>query len=190
MNTKIISAILIFGLITIIPTVYGQLSIGPEAKQELIEVKINKNGEINVKHIISSSNMPGSVPLLIGEISNLIITNELGEEMNSGLGNDGLGNETILVLPSKQKTIIEYNLENMKIENNLFSTEISYPQNFSIIFDESINLIFLNKNNISFLEISTYESNLENVFTKLILSNNFLANALDVEPSFLALQSI
>jgi len=144
MNTKTISAILIFGLITIIPTVYGQLSIGPEAKQELIEVKINKNGEINVKHIISSSNMPGSVPLLIGEISNLIITNELGEEMNSGLGNDGLGNETILVLPSKQKTIIEYNLENMKIENNLFSTEISYPQNFSIIFDESINLIFLN----------------------------------------------
>ena len=34
MNQKIISTIIIFGLLAVIPTVYGQLSIGPEAKQE------------------------------------------------------------------------------------------------------------------------------------------------------------
>ena len=39
----------------------------------------------------------------------------------------------------------------MKINNNLFSTEISYPQKFSVIFEESINLIFLN-NNVLFLD--------------------------------------
>ena len=55
--------------------------IGSEAKQESIEVKINTNGEISVKHIVSSSNMPSSLPLFVGEISNLIITNELGEEI-------------------------------------------------------------------------------------------------------------
>ena len=63
MNSKIISAIIIFGLITVIPTVYGQLTIGSEAKQESIEVKINTNGEIKVKHIVSTSNMPSSLPL-------------------------------------------------------------------------------------------------------------------------------
>ncbi len=84
MNSKIISAIIIFGLISVIPTVYGQLTIGSEAKQESIEVKINTDGEINVKHIVSSSNMPSSLSLFTGEISNLIITNELGEEINSG----------------------------------------------------------------------------------------------------------
>jgi len=151
MNQKIIATIIIFALITVIPTAYGQLSLGSEAKQELVEVKINSNGEIKIKHIVSSSSMPGSVPLLIGNISNLIITNELGEEINSGIANDGLGNESILALPSKQNTVIEYNLENMKLNNNLFSTEISYPQKLSVIFDESINLIFVN-NNIIFLE--------------------------------------
>ncbi|RMW33691.1 MAG: hypothetical protein EA437_05980, partial [Candidatus Nitrosomarinus sp.] len=92
MNSKIISAIIILGLITVIPTVYGQLTIGSEAKQESIEVKINTNGEISVKHIVSSSNMPSSLPLFTGEILNLIITNELGEKINSGTANDAKGN--------------------------------------------------------------------------------------------------
>ena len=151
MNQKIISTIIIFGLLTVIPTAYGQLSLGSEAKQELIEVKINPDGEINVKHVVSPSNMPTTVPLFLGEISNLIITDDLGEEINSGTANDVKGNLSVLVLPSNQNSIITYNLENMKINNNLFNTEISYPQKFSVIFEESINLIFLN-NNVLFLD--------------------------------------
>ena len=151
MNQKIISTIIIFGLLTVIPTAYGQLSLGSEAKQELIEVKINPDGEINVKHVVSPSNMPTTVPLFLGEISNLIITDDLGEEINSGTANDAKGNLSVLLLPSNQNSIITYNLENMKINNNLFSTEISYPQKFSVIFEESINLIFLN-NNVLFLD--------------------------------------
>ena len=151
MNQKIISTIIIFGLLTVIPTAYGQLSLGSEAKQELIEVKINPDGEINVKHVVSPSNMPTTVPLFLGEISNLIVTNDLGEEINSGTANDAKGNLSVLLLPSNQNSIITYNLENMKINNNLFNTEISYPQKFSVIFEESINLIFLN-NNVLFLD--------------------------------------
>ena len=151
MNQKIIFTIIIFSLITIIPTAYGQLTLGSEAKQELIELKINPDGEINVKHIVSSSNMPVTVPLFLGKISNLIIINDLGGEENSGTVNDAQGNLSVMVLPSKQNSIITYNLENMKINNNLFNTEISYPQKFSVIFEESINLIFLN-NNVLFLD--------------------------------------
>ena len=151
MNQKIISTIIIFSLIIVIPTAYGQLTLGSEAKQESIEVKINPNGEINVKHVISSSKMPASVNLFEGEISSLIVINDLGEEINSGTANDAKGNLSVLVLPSKQNSIITYNLENMKINNNLFNTEISYPQKFSVIFEESINLIFLN-NNVLFLD--------------------------------------
>ena len=149
MNQKIISAILIFTLMSVIPTVYGQLTIGSEAKQESIEVKINTNGEISVKHIVNSSNMPSSLPLFTGEISNLIITNELGEEIDSGIASDGFA-PFVLLLPSNQLTIVEYNLENANLNGNLFTTEIFYPQTFSVIFDESINLIFLNNNIIFF----------------------------------------
>jgi len=151
MNQKIISTIIIFCLITVIPTAYGQLTLGSEAKQELIELKINPNGEINVKHIVSSSSIPGNVPLIIGEISNLIVTNDLGEEMNSGTANDTKGNLSVLVLPSKQNTIITYNLENMKLNNNLFITEISYPKKINVLFDESLELVFVN-DNVIFLE--------------------------------------
>jgi hypothetical protein len=151
MNQKIISTILIFTLISVIPTAYGQLSLGSEAKQELIEVKINLDGEINVKHIVASSNMPASVLLFKGEIKNLIVTNDSGEEINSGTANDVKGNLSVMVLPSKQNTIITYNLENMELKNNLFSTDISYYKKISVLFDESVELIFVN-DSIIFLD--------------------------------------
>ena len=151
MNQKIISTIIIFSLITVIPTAYGQLTIGPEVKQELIELKINPDGEINVKHIVSFSNMPATVPLFLGEISNLIVTNDLGEEINSGTANDAQANLSVMVLPSKETTTIKYNLEDMKLNDNLFSSNIMYEQKFAIIFDKSIELIFVN-NNIIFLD--------------------------------------
>ena len=150
MNQKIISAIIIFSLIIVVPTAYGQLTLGSEAKQELIQVKISPTGEINVKHIVSPSNMPTSVTLFEGEIKNLIVTNDLGDEINSGTANDVKGNLSVMVLPSKQSTTIEYNLENMNLENNLFVTEISYQKKFSVLFDESIKLIFVNNNAIFF----------------------------------------
>jgi hypothetical protein len=148
MNQKIISTIIIFGLLAVIPTAYGQLSLGSEAKQELIELKINPNGEINVKHIVSSSSMPVTVPLFLGEISNLIVINDLGEEINSGTANDAKGNLSVMVLPSKETTTIKYNLENMKLNDNLFFSNISYNEKFSVVFDESIDLIFVNNNAI------------------------------------------
>jgi len=151
MNQKIISTIIIFGLLTVIPTVYGQLSLGSEAKQESIEVKINLDGEINVKHVVSSSNIPVSVPLFEGKIKNLAVTNDLGEESNSGTANDVDGNLTVMVLPSKETTTIKYNLENMKLSDNLLSSNISYDKKFSVLFDESVELIFVN-DNVIFLD--------------------------------------
>jgi predicted DNA binding CopG/RHH family protein len=148
MNKKILSIIAIFTLILVIPTADAQLTIGSEVKQDLIEVKINDKGEIDVKHIVRASNMPGTVHLLSGTISNLVVTNEMGEEKESGIANDGLGNQSVFVLPSKQNSIIKYNLENIILKDNLFSTQFSYSEKFSIIFDEKIELIFVNNNPI------------------------------------------
>ena len=151
MNHKIISTIIIFGFITVIPTVYGQLTLGGEAKQELIEVKMNLDGEINVKHIVNPSNT-GSTLFLFenAEIKeeNLMGENENGNEIQLGIIDDGLGNKSIFILPSKQNTIVEYNLENASLNDNLVTTEISYDEKFSVIFDESVELIFLNGNAI------------------------------------------
>ena len=156
MNSKIFTAIIIFVIITVIPTAYGQLTLGSEAKHELIEVKINSDGEISVKHIVKPSSM-GSTLFLFENINeeekltNLVGTNEDGKEKQLGVIDDGLGNKSIFILPSRQNTTVEYNLQNLSLNENLFSTEISYREKFSVIFDESIDSIFVN-NNIIFLD--------------------------------------
>ena len=151
MNRKKIFIFVIFSLILVIPIANAQLTLGSEAKQKLIEIKINLKGEVDVKHIIKASNTPVTTHLFSGTTSNLVITNEIGEEKELAIINDGLGNESILILPSKENSIITYNLENMILKDNLFTTQMSYSEKFSIIFDKEVELIFVN-NNVIFLE--------------------------------------
>jgi hypothetical protein len=155
MNHKKISVTVIItviiSLVLVIPSADAQLMLGSEVKQELIEVKINLKGEVNVKHIVKASNIPGTLHLFSGTISNLVATNDVGEDKQVGITNDGLGNESIFVLPSKQNSIITYNLENIILKDKLFTTQISYPEKFSMIFDDQVKIIFVN-NNVIFLE--------------------------------------
>ena len=58
MNRKKIFIFVIFSLILVIPIANAQLTLGSEAKQKLIEIKINLKGEVDVKHIIKASNTP------------------------------------------------------------------------------------------------------------------------------------
>ena len=150
MNKKLFSIIVIFSLILVIPTANSQLTIGSELKQELIEVKINDKGEVDVKHIVKASDMPGTVNLFLGEISHLVVTNEAGEEIESGIAHDSAGNKSIFVLPSKENSIIKYNLKNIILKDNLFTTQIKYNEKFSILFDESIEMVFVNSSVIFF----------------------------------------
>jgi len=69
-------------------------------------------------------------------------------------------------LASKQELPRELLQFNPKIEKNRLT--LSYDKS-KVSLGNIINI--LNKHNILFLEMSTYESNLENVFTKLISSN-------------------
>ena len=151
MNRKIISIFAIFTLILVIQTANAQLSLGGEAKQDLIEIKLNPEGEINVKHIVRSSNVGSTLLIFDNAIipdQNFTGENELGEEIQLGIVDDGLGSKTIFVLPSKYNAIIEYSLEDMILKDNLFTTTISYHEKFDVIFDESIEMLFVNNNSI------------------------------------------
>ena len=149
MNQKIISTIIIFSLISVIPTAYGQLGLGAEANQKSIEVFIDKSENVNVKHIVYSSNNPGNVPLFYGIVENsLKVTDEEGVEIEFGRsGNDAEGITGLLIFGSQKNTIIEYDLMEVKtLQDNLWSLNLQYPETFSIIIDSEINSIFLNNN--------------------------------------------
>ena len=152
MNIKKIVIILLVGLVVFIPLSSAQLSLGPQANQELIEVNLDGEGIVSVKHIIRSSNVPTSLILFSGTISNLAIINEKNEEVEPIVYDDGTGMKTLTLLPSKTKIIVEYNLEDeLLINENLASIAISYHKEFSIKFSDEINLILVNTNPI-FLE--------------------------------------
>jgi len=153
MNKNIFLIVGIFSLILVIPTSYAQLTIGADAEQKSIEMKLDIDGTVSVKHVVSFSNMPVTIQLFSGTISNLVIINEKGENIieNVGIAYDPQENQSIVIFPSKQNSIIEYNLDNIIPEDNLLTIQTSYPETYSVIFSDEIKMIFLN-NNIIFLE--------------------------------------
>ena len=156
MNKNIFLIVAVFSLILVIPMSHAQLTIGGNAEQKLIEMKLDIDGTVSVKHVVSSSNMPVTVQLFSGTISNLVIINEKGEDMfengaNAGIAYDPQGNQSIVIFPSKQNSIIEYNLESIIPEDNLLTIQTSYAETYSVIFSDEIEMIFLN-DNIIFLE--------------------------------------
>ena len=142
MYKKIIVIIAILMVFTIIPASNAQLSLGNEADQKSIEVKISSSGEVNVKHVVKPSNFPVNVDLLDGTISDISITNENGDERDLTVVGD---NDSVLIFPSNQNSIVEYNLDDVLILNdNLWNFKISYPQTVAIIIPEGIDQVYVN----------------------------------------------
>ncbi len=78
---KILGFLVILSIIFVIPVADAQLSLGQKAVQESVEVIINLDGEVHVKHVVYSSNYPKDLELIYGTVSNILVTNENGEEV-------------------------------------------------------------------------------------------------------------
>ena len=148
MNNQIYLIVLFLALVTIIPTASAQLSFGGEANQKLIEVKLDKSEIVNVKHVIAASNMPVNVNLFNGVITeSVMVTNDDGDEKQFGLVNDGRGNQSVTIFPSKSNIIIKYDLEDAStLYDNLWTVRVGYSETFSVLFSKEIDLLFLNNN--------------------------------------------
>jgi len=146
MNNQIYLIVLFLALVTVIPTASAQLSLGGEANQKLIEVKLDKSEIVNVKHVIAAPNMPVNVNLFNGVIpESVMVTNDDGDEKQFGLVNDGRGNQSVTIFPSKSNIIIKYDLEDAStLYENLWTVRIQYSETYSVIFSEEIDSFFLN----------------------------------------------
>lgn len=129
-------------LIVAIPTVYAQISMGQKADQKLVEVVINSSNEIHVKHVIASSSMPQQLALIDGDITNLKVLDEGGNEKQFGNTGD---NSNIMILPSQKNTIVEYDLGNVIfLKNNMMTWDFRYLETTSFIIPKEIDMIFTN----------------------------------------------
>ena len=138
---KVIGFLIILSIIFIIPVADAQLSIGAKAVQKSVEVIINSNGEIHVKHVIISSNLPSQVDLIEGTVSNLVVTNEQGKEKEFIIVGDKNG---VMIFSSQRNSIIEYNLDNvLSQKDNLWTWDFSYLETTSFIMPKEVDLVFV-----------------------------------------------
>jgi len=138
---KVIGFLIILSIIFVIPVADAQLSIGAKAVQKSVEVIINSNGEVHVKHVIISSNSPSQVELIEGTVSNLVVTNEQGKEKEFIVVGDKNG---VMIFPSQRNSIIEYNLDNvLSQKDNLWTWDFSYLETTSFIMPKEVDLIFV-----------------------------------------------
>jgi hypothetical protein len=144
MNLKVIGFLIILSIIFVIPVADAQLSIGAKAVQKSVEVVINSDGDVHVKHVVISSNLPSQVELIEGTVSNLVVTNEQGEEKEFAVIGDKNG---VMIFPSQRNSIMEYNLANvLSQKDNLWTWNFSYNQTTSIIMPEEVDVLFVNGN--------------------------------------------
>ena len=140
---KIIGIFVIVLLVLVIPSATAQgVNIGEKANQKSVQVEIDIEGNVHVKHVVGSSTSTKQVELIDGSIENLVLfDNEGNEQMLAVTGS----NDSVLIFPSSNDSVIEYDLKDvLLLKGNLWTWEFRYLQTTDFLIPEELDLIFLN----------------------------------------------
>ncbi|MHA7733419.1 hypothetical protein [Nitrosopumilus sp. S6] len=143
MNLKIFAILVIISLVTVIPTSYAQVTIAEKANQKLVEVRIDLEGNVHVIHVISNTNAPRQVDLIPGTVSNISVTGEEGDKRQfSVIGDDN----AVLIMPSNEDSILQYELDNVISEiDGIWTWNFLYLDTTNFILPEEVDLLFANE---------------------------------------------
>ena len=143
MNSKIFAVLVIISLVTVIPPSYAQVTIGDKANQKLVEVRIDSEGNVHVIHVIDNANSPKQVDLISGTVSNISVTDEEGGKKQFSVIGD---NNAVLIMPSNEDSILQYELDNVISEINDISTwDFLYLESTVFILPKEVDLLFANE---------------------------------------------
>lgn len=143
MSSKSVIFFIILAVMIVIPTVNAQeISMGDKAEQKSIKVVINSSEEIHVTHVIASSNSPKQIELIKGTVTNLTVSDEEGKEKQFGIIGD---NQGVMIYPSEQNTIVEYDLGNVLfLKDNVWTWDFRYLEKTSFIIPKEVDSVFVN----------------------------------------------
>ena len=142
---KIFGTIIILFLLSSIPLVAGQLSIGEPAFQKLVKITLGNQGEVHVLHEIKESREVIQVNVIEGTLSNLKAQDEDGNEVE--YATTGLESITgITIFSSEEDVIIEYDLDDVLfLKDGIWTWDLLYLESTTIIFPEGVDLVFINE---------------------------------------------
>ncbi|KFM15930.1 hypothetical protein SCCGRSA3_02483 [Marine Group I thaumarchaeote SCGC RSA3] len=143
MDSKIFAILVIISLVTVIPTAYAQVTIADKANQKLVEVRIDSEGNVHVIHVIDNANTPKQVDLIPGTVSNILVTDEQGDEKQLSIIGD---NNAVLIMPSNEDSILQYELDNVITEiDSIWTWDFLYLESTTFVLPEEVDLLFANE---------------------------------------------
>jgi len=136
--------VMVLAIISLIPLVYAQLSLGEPALHKLITINVGEQGDVHVIHEIKKVRNVVHVETIEGSISNLNVTDVEGN--NVEFGTTGIKNLTgITIFSSQDDVIIEYDLQDvLNFEDGLWKWDYFNLETTKIIFPKDIDILFVN----------------------------------------------
>lgn len=141
---KIFYSLIALFLISSIPLVSAQLTLGDPADQKLVKITIDKQGNVHVLHEIRANRNAVQVNTIDGTLSNLKVNDIKGNDVE--YGTSGLGSTTgITIFSSANNVIIEYDLDDVLFEKDgMWSWDFLYLQTTTFILPEGLDLVYVN----------------------------------------------
>ena len=141
---KIFFSLIALVLISSIPLVSAQISIGDPAEQKLVKITVDKKGKVHVLHEIIDSNKAVQMNTIEGTLSNLKVIDINGNDVE--YGTTGLGNTTgITIFSSEDDVIIEYDLDDVIfLKDGMWTWDFLYLQTTTFILPQGLDLVYVN----------------------------------------------
>jgi len=131
-------------LISSIPLVSAQITLGDPADQKLVKITINEQGEVHVLHEIRDSINVVQINTIKGTLSNLKVIDIKGNDVE--YGTTGLESTTgITIFSSGEDVIIEYDLDDVLfVKDGMWTWDFLYLQTTTFILPEGLDLVYVN----------------------------------------------
>jgi hypothetical protein len=141
---KVLGTIIALFVLSSIPLIAGQLSVGEPAVQKSIKVTLGNQGEVHVIHEVKDTNSIVQVDTIQGTLSNLKVMDVDGNDVDYGTA--GLENISGITIFSSQKdVIIEYDLEDVLfLKDGMWQWNFLYLQTTTFFFPDGVDLVFIN----------------------------------------------
>jgi hypothetical protein len=138
------SLIVLTIIISSLPLVSAQLTLGEPAIQKSIKITIDEQGEVHVLHEVKKSNKVVQVNTIDGTISNLKVVDVEGKDVEYGI--TGIESITgITIFSSEEDIIIEYDLDDaLFYKDGMWVWDYFNEETTTIIFPKGVNLLFVN----------------------------------------------
>jgi len=129
-------------MISSIPQVFAQISIGSPAEQISVEITIESDGDAHVVHLIKQSNTVIQLDIIPGTVQNLDVKGVNGGYIQHAIIGDNVG---VSIFPTRESVVVEYDLDDVLFFNkDVWVWAYNYPVVTTFYFPDGVDLVFIN----------------------------------------------